>query len=216
MVKGFLLKKSLYLYLVPIIAIVMAIWAFYSFNNPWGNNLKNIFNSLLLNHFTNKTNIYDENSALFLSKNISINEQDSFIVHMAYLGDFLSGTLGIFLSFLSILLVIISIHIQNRKHEINEIENRIFTLIGLLGEMKVSGKLSRKARKFLKKTSGINNLEEIKTQFKLRHADFSDFYRMLYQVLKFIKEHEKNIDDKIFDRKNVSPKVKTYTNPSYG
>lgn len=210
--KNFLLQRSLYLYLSAILTVVMAIWALYSFNNPWGNNLKNILNSLLLNHFTNKNDIYDKSSALFFPKNLSINEQDSFIIHMGYLGDFLSGTLGIFLSFISIIFVILTLINQNKRQDVEKVESRIFKLIELLGEIKNSNNLSEESRVFIKKYGSEKDLGLLKSKIDLEVKNFLNFYLIVFQTLKYLEDNEKNITDKIRYQKTVDDQVLGYVN----
>lgn len=210
--KSLLLQRSLWFYVGSILAVVMIVFSFYYSNNPWGNNLKHLFNSLLLNHFTNKTNIYDENTALFLPKNLSINEQDSFIVHMGYLGDFLSGTLGIFLSFISIIFVIVTLVNQNKRQDLEKVESRIFKLVELLGEIKNSNKLSEESRVFIKKYGSEKDLGLLKNKIDLEIRNFLNFYLIIFQTLKYLEEHEKDITDKIFYQKTVDDQVLGYIN----
>lgn len=210
--KSFFLQRSLWFYVGPILAVVMIVYSFYYFNNPWGNNLKNLFNSLLLNHFTNKNDIYDENSALFLPKNLSINEQDSFIIHMGYLGDFLSGTLGILLSFISIIFVIVSLVNQNKRQDIEKVESRIFKLIELLGEIKNSNNLSEASKIFIKKYESEKDLVFLKNRIDLEIKNFLNFYLIVFQTLKYLNDNEKNITDKIFYQKTVDDQVLGYIN----
>lgn len=145
------------------------------------------------------------------------NIQDNYIVHWGYIGGFLSGTLGVIFSCLSLIILIYTLINQVRKNEISEVESRIFKLIDLVVEINKNNELSNKTEEFLKNNKNKNNLNDLKKSFKMMHADFSNFYRMLYQVLKFISDREKVINDNFIPNKWILSKpasiqVKSYTN----
>lgn len=204
--KKILLQRSLYFYLAPILAVLMAIWAFYYFNNPWGNNLKYLFERMLLNHFENK------DSAVLLPKNLRVNDQDSFIIHMGYLGDFLSGTLGILLSFISIMFVVLSLVNQNKRQDVEKVESRIFKLIEILGEIRDRNKLSEASKIFIKKYGSEKDLFFLKNRIDLEIKNFLNFYLIIFQTLKYLEDNEKNITDKICYQKTADDQVLGYVN----
>ncbi|CEI52040.1 putative phage abortive infection protein [Acinetobacter bereziniae] len=145
------------------------------------------------------------------------NIQDNYIVHWGYIGGFLSGTLGVIFSCLSLIILMYTFINQVRKNELSEVESRIFKLIDLLVEINKNNNLSNKSKKFLDDNKDLNNLSELKEKLKVQHTDFSSFYRMLYQVLKFISDREKVINNNFISNKctlvkPVSQEVKNYTN----
>jgi hypothetical protein len=144
-------------------------------------------------------------------KGKNLNVADQYVVNLGYFGSFLAGTLGLVFGFLSLIFLVFTFLNQSRKNEISDIENRIFKLIELLVEIKNQNNLSKISQDFLEKNKNLSNLETLKNNLKEQHVDFSNFFRMLYQILKYINEHEHIIHNRYFD-KNLDPQVKSYTN----
>ncbi len=140
-----------------------------------------------------------------------LNVADQYIVNLGYFGSFLAGTLGLIFGFISLIFLVFTFLNQSRKNEISDIENRIFKLIELLVEIKNQNNLSQISQIFLKDNENLSNLELFKNKLKDQHLDFSNFFRMLYQILKYINQHEHIIHNRYCD-KNLDPKVKSYTN----
>lgn len=140
-----------------------------------------------------------------------ISKDDLYIVNLGYFGSFLAGTLGLIFGFVSLIFLIFTFLEQSRKNEISEIENRIFKLIELLIEIKNQNQLSEKSQNFLDDNNNISNLNTLKKNLKKEHLQFSNFFRMLYQILKYINEHESIINNKYFSKK-LDNRVKSYTN----
>lgn len=206
------LKRSFLFYLSSISVVAIIIYAFYIFENPWGESLKYLFERLRLNHFYNLKSEGSEEKSVFLHQNLGAKEQDTFIIHLGYLGDFLSGTLGIFLSFISIIFVILSLVNQNKRQDVEKVESRIFKLIGLLGEIKNSNNLSEESRVFIKKYGSEKDLGLLKNKIDLEVKNFLNFYLIIFQTLKYLEEHEKDISDMIFYQKTVDDQVLGYIN----
>lgn len=90
------------------------------------------------------------------------NQQDNYIVHWGYIGGFLSGTIGVIFSCLSLIILMYTFLNQVRKNELSEIESRIFKLIDLLVEINKNNELSTKSKDFLDANKDLNNLSELK------------------------------------------------------
>lgn len=140
-----------------------------------------------------------------------INGADQYVVNLGYFGSFLSGSLGLIFTLASLIFLGLTFLDQSRKSQISEIENRIFKLIEVLVEIKNQNLLSDKSKTFLDNNKTVSDLDFFKNELKKNHLDFSNFFRMLYQILKYINNNESNISNK-FSKKSVDPKVKDYTN----
>lgn len=191
MISNFLKNKDFIKYLVVCITLIV------------------LFSSLFLDKFGSLIpNIME----YFKPENIKkLNETDQYVINLGYFGSFLSGTLGLIFGFLSLIFLVFTFLNQSRKNEISDIENRIFKLTELLIEIKNQNNLSKISKKFLRKNKNLSDLKTLKENLKKQHLDFSNFFRMLYQILKYINEHEHVINNRYFD-KNLDPKVKSYTN----
>lgn len=144
-------------------------------------------------------------------KGKNLNAVDQYIVNLGYFGSFLAGTLGLIFGFLSLIFLVFTFLNQSRKNEISDIENRIFKLIELLVEIKNQNNLSKISQDFLEANKDLSSLEALKINLKKQHFEFSNFFRMLYQLLKYINEHEHIIHNRYYE-KELDPKVKSYTN----
>ena len=144
-------------------------------------------------------------------KGENLNAADQYIVNLGYFGSFLAGTLGLIFGFLSLIFLVFTFLNQSRKNEVSDIENRIFKLIELLVEIKNQNNLSTISLEFLESNKELSNLETLKNNLKEQHLDFSNFFRMLYQILKYIHEHEHIIHNRYCDQV-LDPQVKSYTN----
>lgn len=141
----------------------------------------------------------------------SLSKDDLYITNLGYFGSFLSGSIGLLFALASLIFLVSTFLDQFRKNEISEVENRIFKLIEILVEIKNQSKLSENVKFFLEKNKNTSDLELFKNELKKNHLNFSNFFRMLYQILKYINTHENIINNKYL-KKNVDPKVKDYTN----
>lgn len=140
-----------------------------------------------------------------------ITKDDLYIVNLGYFGSFLAGTLGLIFGFFSLIFLIFTFLNQSRKNEISDIENRVFKLIELLVEIKNQNNLSKISHDFLKKNEDLSDLNVLKKNLKKEHLQFSNFFRMLYQILKYIYENESIIHNK-YCKKHLDKQVKNYTN----
>src|SRR5690606_1525021 len=144
-------------------------------------------------------------------KGENLNAADQYIINLGYFGSFLAGTLGLIFGFLSLIFLVFTFLNQSRKNEVSDIENRIFKLIELLVEIKNQNNLSQISQEFLERNKHLSNLDTLKNNLKEQHLDFSNFFRMLYQILKYIHEHEHIIHNRYCDQ-ILDPQVKSYTN----
>ncbi|OEC91774.1 putative phage abortive infection protein, partial [Acinetobacter sp. YK3] len=141
----------------------------------------------------------------------NITKDDLYIVNLGYFGSFLAGTLGLIFGFVNLIFLIFTFLEQSRKNEISEIENRIFKLIELLVEIKNQNNLSKNIQVFIENNKNISYLKKLKLNLKKDHLQFSNFFRMLYQILKYINENESIIHNK-YCKKQLDKSVKSYTN----
>lgn len=200
--KRFYKNKDFIKYLVFITTLTILIS--FLFLEKYGNFIPNI-----MEYFTpenvQKLNI----EGRYKGKDLNI--QDQYIINLGYLGSFLAGTLGLIFGFLSLIFLVFTFLNQSRKNEVSDVENRIFKLIELLVEIKNQNNLSIISQNFLERNKELSNLETLKNNLKEQHLDFSNFFRMLYQILKYIHEHEHIIHNRYCDQ-ILDPQVKSYTN----
>jgi len=140
-----------------------------------------------------------------------LSDNDLYITNLGYFGSFLSGSIGLVFAFVTLILLVFTFLEQSRKNEISEVESRIFKLIEVLVEIKNQNELSRKVEIFLEKNNDISDLSLFKNELKKNHLEFSNFFRMLYQILKYINTNEHIISNQYFNKK-VNRRVKDYTN----
>lgn len=207
----YFLNKEFWKYL-SIIFLLFAFIIFIYQYNFLGENFKNLANKISYNHFSIVTDINGNEKRVLLSPELNSNEQDSFIIHMGYLGDFLSGTLGIFFSFLSIIFVIISLIKQNRKNELNEVESRIFRFIEMLSQITNQNDLLKVAKKFVEENKDNSDIEELKRIMDRDYRIFNNYFNVLFNLLKYIYDREKDINSYYKLNKMASHEVIDYTN----
>lgn len=207
----YFLNKEFWKYL-SIIFLIFAFIIFIYKYNFLGEDFQNLANKISYNHFSIVTDMDGNEKRVLLSPGLSSNEQDSFIIHMGYLGDFLSGTLGIFFSFLSIIFVIISLIRQNRKNELNEIEARIFRFIEMLSQITNQNDLLKVAKKFVEENKDNSDVEELKRIMGRDYRVFNNYFNVLFNLLKYIYDREININSYYKLNKMASHEVIDYTN----
>jgi len=114
----------------------------------------------------------------------NINEQDNYIIHLGYIGDFISGSLGISLSVITLIVVLITFIKERDRVERQKFEDRFFKLLEIhrenVHEMRISHTSYDKSVELQGEDKGSKVILSI--------------VRELLAINKFIKNNENNLN----------------------
>ncbi|MFC2995219.1 putative phage abortive infection protein [Acinetobacter sichuanensis] len=134
-----------------------------------------------------------------------MSDENQIIVNYGYLGSFLSGTLGIFLTAGSLVFLAKTLSFERKRSYQDNFETKFFSLVNNF--LNIKSGISRQDVDEVIKEIRSSDLENAKKIVRNYNYVYGDLLRNLYLILKFVSNHE---SDDLLDKKFYTNLLRSY------
>ena len=136
---------------------------------------------------------------------IGMDEKNQVIVNYGYLGSFLSGTLGIFLTAGSLVFLAKTLSFERKRSHQDNFEVNFFSLVNNFLNIKMG--INRQDVEQVIQKIKSSDLENAKKIVRNYNYIYGDLFRNLYLILKFVDNHD---SDEFLDKKFYTNLLRSY------
>jgi hypothetical protein len=141
-----------------------------------------------ITYMINKSSDYEDfmtNRNINIFKNDVIttaNQADNFIVHLGYIGDYISGTIGVGISVITLLIVFLTFYAEKKKNQKQRFEDHFFHLLSIHRDNVKTMKIEHKSFDFRVDYGGCYE----------SHKAILKMFRELMEMIKLIAKNDDN------------------------